>query len=132
MTFFTIEDFLDKYRGCQTPQEWQIEQACEMTYTEIGLRYRDPSWNSDNVPIPIKKASMEHLRFMLEYDIPTIDYKGRNFAKATNERNKCEKNTEVEYSPPHIAICGKQLRKFGETLWKKRTRKHCCFLVLFA
>ena len=77
MTFFTIEEFTNKYNNCSCPQEWQIEQACEMTYTEIGLRYRDPSWNIDNVPIPIKNASMEQLRFMLEYDIPTIDYKGR-------------------------------------------------------
>jgi hypothetical protein len=76
MTFFTIEEFLNKYNQCQNAQQWQIEMACEMTYSEIGLRYRDPSWNTDNVPTPIKNASMEQLRFMLEYDIPTIDYKG--------------------------------------------------------
>lgn len=75
MTFFTIEEFLNKYNQCQNVEQWQVEMACEMTFAEIGLRYR-AEWNENNVPIPIKNASMEQLRFMLEYDIPTIDYKG--------------------------------------------------------
>ena len=76
MTFFTIEEFINKY-NCQTPQEYQIEAACEMIYSQVGLRYQNPSWNSDNVPTAIKNASMEQLRFILEYDIPVIDYKDR-------------------------------------------------------
>lgn len=28
----------------------------------------------NNVPIPIKEASMEQLRFMLEHDIPFVDF----------------------------------------------------------
>jgi hypothetical protein len=76
MTFFTIEEFLNKYNQCQNAQQWQIEMACEMIYSQVGLRYRN-EWGVDNVPTPIKKASMEQLRFILEYEIPVIDYKGK-------------------------------------------------------
>ena len=38
MTFFTIEEFLNKYNQCQNAQQWQIEMACEMTYSEIELK----------------------------------------------------------------------------------------------
>lgn len=78
MTFFNINEFLNKYNDClNQPQEWQIEQACEETYSQIGLRYRNPNWNEDNCPIAIKNASMEQLRFILEHEIPTIDFKGK-------------------------------------------------------
>lgn len=78
MTFFNINDFLNKYNDClEQPQEWQIEQACEETYSQIGLRYRNPNWNETNVPIAVKNASMEQLRFILEHTIPTIDFKGK-------------------------------------------------------
>jgi hypothetical protein len=78
MTFFTKEEFKDKY-NINMPQkdEWKIEAVCEMIYSQVGLRYRNPSWTSDTVPTAIKNASMEQLRFMYEYDIPLIDYKGR-------------------------------------------------------
>lgn len=77
MTFFTIEEFADKYKNCQNVEEWLVEAACEMIYTQIGLRYRNPNWNSENVPIAVKNASMEQLRFILEYEIPVIDYKDK-------------------------------------------------------
>jgi hypothetical protein len=77
MTFFTIDEFTNKYNSCQEPQDWQIEQACEMIYSQIGLRYRNPNWNINNCPSVVKNASMEQLRFILEYDIPVIDYKDR-------------------------------------------------------
>ena len=77
MTFFEKNEFLNKYNSCQTPEEWQIEAVCEMVYTQVGLRYRDPHWTKDTVPTAIKNASMEQLRFMLEYEIPIIDYKGK-------------------------------------------------------
>jgi hypothetical protein len=48
-----------------------------MIYSQVGLRYHNPNWTSDTVPTAIKNASMEQLRFMYEYDIPLIDYKGR-------------------------------------------------------
>ena len=78
MTFFTEQEFKDKY-NINMPQkdEWKIEAVCEMIYSQVGLRYRNPSWTSDTVPTAIKNASMEQLRFMYEYDIPLIDYKGR-------------------------------------------------------
>ena len=75
MTFFTIQEFKSKYN--LDVANYQIEMASEMIYSQVGKRYQDPSWNSDNVPTPIKNASMEQLRFMLEYQIPLIDYKGK-------------------------------------------------------
>ena len=78
MAFFTIEEFSSKYNITMPENElWKIEAVSEMIYSQIGLRYRDPSWNDKTVPTPIKNASMEQLRFMYEYDIPLIDYKGR-------------------------------------------------------
>lgn len=77
MTFFTIDEFSNKYGGCQAPQKWQIEQSCEMIYSQVGLRYRNPNWGVDNCPTAIKNASMEQLRFILEHDIPVIDFKDR-------------------------------------------------------
>lgn len=73
MTFFSIQEFKDKYN--KDVENYQIEMACEMIYSQVGLRYRNPNWQVDNVPTAIKNASMEQLRFILEYDIPLIDYK---------------------------------------------------------
>ena len=74
MTFFTIEEYKDKYN--EDVANWQIEIACEMIYSQIGIRYRNPNWNSDTCPEAIKNASMEQLRFILEYDIPCLDNRG--------------------------------------------------------
>ena len=74
MTFFTIEEFENKYN--QEVNEWQIETACEMIYSQIGVRYRNPNWDNTTCPLAIKNASMEQLRFMLEYDIPCLDNNG--------------------------------------------------------
>ena len=70
MTFFTIQEFKTKYN--KDVADYQIEMACEMIYSQVGLRYRDPSWDKDTCPTAIKNASMEQLRFVLEYDIPVI------------------------------------------------------------
>ena len=75
MTFFTIEEFENKYT--QEVNEWQIEVACEMIYSQVGVRFRNPSWNINTCPTAIKNASMEQLRFMLEYDIPCLDNRGK-------------------------------------------------------
>ena len=74
MTFFTIQEYKSKY-GVDVA-EWQIETACEMIYSQVGVRYRDLTWTSTSCPTPIKNASMEQLRFMLEYDIPCLDNRG--------------------------------------------------------
>lgn len=74
MTFFTIEEYNSKY-GVEVT-EWQIETACEMIYSQVGIRYRNPNWTSDTCPMTIKNASMEQLRFILEYDIPCLDNRG--------------------------------------------------------
>lgn len=78
MTFFTQTEYKNKY-GIDVPSSdlWKIDAVSEMIYSQVGLRYRDPSWNTDTVPMAIKNASMEQLRFVYEYDIPLIDYKGR-------------------------------------------------------
>ena len=75
MTFFTLEEFNNKY-NIDIEEQWKIEKACEMIYSQIGLRYRNPHWNSDTCPIPVKNACMEQLRFIEEYDIPSLDNRG--------------------------------------------------------
>ena len=78
MTFFTKNEFETKYNITMPDgDEWKIEAVSEMIFSQIGLRYRDRTWNETTVPEVIKNASMEQLRFMYEYDIPLIDYKGR-------------------------------------------------------
>lgn len=76
MQFFTIAEFLEKYpeyANADIPT-WKIEAVSEMIFSQVGLRYRDTSWNNTSVPLPIKNASMEQLRFMIEHDIPFVDY----------------------------------------------------------
>ena len=74
MQFFTIEEFEEKYDT--EVQEYQIEQACEMIYSQVGTSFRNPNWNDTTCPMAIKNASMEQLRFILEYDIPALDNRG--------------------------------------------------------
>ena len=90
MTYFTKTEFEDKYN--LEVQEYQIENACEMIYSQIGLNYREV-WNDKNVPEAIKKASMEQLRFMLEYEIPEIDFKGKLEAGAMKSELKTDYST---------------------------------------
>lgn len=94
MTFFTIEEFSSKYNiTMQLNDLWKIEAVSEMIYSQVGLRYRDPTWNPNTVPTAIKNASMEQLRFMYEYDIPLIDYKGRVEAGAMKSEFKTDYST---------------------------------------
>ena len=76
MQFFTIAEFLEKYPEYANADvsTWKIEAVSEMIFSQTGLRYRDTSWNNTSVPLPIKNASMEQMRFMIEHDIPFIDY----------------------------------------------------------
>lgn len=78
MTFFTKSDFEKRYPHITLENEdmWKIDAVCEMIYSQVGLRYRDRTWNAKTVPTPIKDASMEQLRFLLEYDMPLIDNRG--------------------------------------------------------
>lgn len=76
MKFFTKDEFLNEYKdecGSYKITESNIKDACLMIFSQIGLRYRDYSWNKDTVPQPIKDASMEQLRFLLVHDIPFLD-----------------------------------------------------------
>lgn len=75
MQYFTLADFIGKYEeyaNISVPN-WQIEAVCEMIFSQIGLRYRDANWDTESVPISIKNASMEQLRFMIDHDIPFVD-----------------------------------------------------------
>lgn len=74
MTFFTQEEYNSKYKT--QVEIYQIEMACEIIYSQIGLRYRNPNWDDISCPVAIKNASMEQLRFMLEYQIPFLDNRG--------------------------------------------------------
>lgn len=76
MQFFTIAEFKSKYLDYVNANilTWQIEAVSEMIFSQVGLMYRDASWDTISVPLPIKNASMEQLRFMLEHDIPFIDF----------------------------------------------------------
>ena len=78
MTFFTKEEYNTKYGSgiITTTNQWLIEVASEMIYSQVGLRYRDATWDSTSVPQAIKNASMEQCRFILEYDIPLLDNRG--------------------------------------------------------
>lgn len=77
MTFFTSEEFEEKYSDYSLSngdyEEWQIEAVSEMIFSQIGLSFRQ-EWDENNVPTPVKNASMEQLRFMIEHSIPFIDY----------------------------------------------------------
>lgn len=78
MTFFNQNEFETKYPYLTLSNEdlWKIEAVCEMIYNQVGLMYRNPNWNVQTAPTPIKSASMEQLRFLLEYDMPFIDNRG--------------------------------------------------------
>lgn len=75
MQYFTTDEFKNKYPEYMELDipTWKIEAVCEMIFSQIGLRYRDTSWNNTSVPFPIKNASMEQMRFMIEHDIPFVD-----------------------------------------------------------
>lgn len=75
MNFFTDVEFKTKYTDFADIEipTYYIEASCEMIFSQIGLKYRDASWDTTNVPLIIKNASMEQLRFLLEHDIPFID-----------------------------------------------------------
>ena len=75
MTFFSSDEFLEKYTEYTESdfEEWQIEAVCEKIFSQIGLSFRQ-EWDENNVPTPVKNASMEQLRFMIEHNIPFIDY----------------------------------------------------------
>ena len=90
MTFFTKEEFKQKYN--QDVQDYQIEMSCEMIYSQVGLVFRR-NWNKDTAPEAIKNASMEQLRFMLEYDIPLLDNRGKIEAGAMKSDLKTDYST---------------------------------------
>ena len=77
MTFFTKEEYNTKYGSgiLTTTNEWLIEVASEMIFSQVGLRFRS-NWDSTTVPQAIKNASMEQCRFLLEYDMPFLDNRG--------------------------------------------------------
>ena len=75
MQLFTLAEFQQKYREYTTLDipSYKVDEASEMIFSQVGMRYRDNSWTPSTVPQPIKNACMEQLRFMLEHDIPFVD-----------------------------------------------------------
>ena len=94
MTFFTKEEYNTKYGSgiITTTNQWLIEVASEMIYSQVGLRYRG-IWDSTNVPLAIKNASMEQCRFLLEYEIPLLDNRGKIKAGAMESDLKTDYST---------------------------------------
>ena len=76
MIFFTKTEFEDKYPDYVDANisTWKIEAVSEMIFSQVSTRFRDTSWNATSVPLPIKDASLEQMRFMLEHDIPFVDF----------------------------------------------------------
>jgi len=77
MTFFTEVEFKAKYTDYQNIDisAWKIEAVSEMIYSQIGLTRRGAEFTTTTVPLVVKNASMEQMRFMLEHDIPFVDSK---------------------------------------------------------
>lgn len=102
MTFFNKNDFETKYPylSIEDSDLWKIEAVCEMIYSQVGLRYRNPNWNEKTAPIPIKNASMEQLRFLLEYDMPFIDNRG------TIKAGDMTSDLRTKYSELALSILG--------------------------
>lgn len=93
MTFFTAQEFKNKYNiTIPNNDTWKIEAVSNMIFAQVGRMYRN-NWDSTTVPEPIKNASMEQLRFMYEYDIPLIDYKGKVEAGAMKSELKTDYST---------------------------------------
>ena len=93
MTFFTKQEFENKYNiTIPNNDTWKIEAVSNMIFAQVGRMYRN-NWDSTTVPEPIKNASMEQLRFMYEYDIPLIDYKGKVEAGAMKSELKTDYST---------------------------------------
>lgn len=93
MEFFTKEEFEAKYNiTIDDNKQWLIGAASDMIYSQVGLRYRDNTWDSTTAPEAIKNASMEQFRFMLEYEIPTLDFKGEIVA------GNMKSNLSTDYS----------------------------------
>ncbi len=102
MTFFTTDEFkgiYTDYADVNIPS-YYVTNACEMIFSQIGLRFRDSSWTDTTVPTPIKNASMEQLRFILDYDIPFVDYKDK--VKA----GEMESTLKSDYSTLALRILG--------------------------
>ena len=75
MQFFTSAEFGEKYPDYASANisTWEIEAVSEMIFSQVGARKRDTSWDTSSVPLSIKNASMEQMRFMIEHDIPFVD-----------------------------------------------------------
>ena len=91
MTFFTQEEYNNKYKT--QVEIYQIEMACEIIYSQVGLRYRNPNWDDTSCPQAIKNAAMEQLRFIYEYDMPLLDNRGAIKAGAMESDLKTDYST---------------------------------------
>lgn len=94
MTFFTKQEFESKYAiNIANEDVWKIEMASDMIYSQVGLRYRNETWDDTSCPTAVKNASMEQLRFIFEYDIPLLDVRGEIKAGAMSSDLKTDYST---------------------------------------
>ena len=99
MTFFTIEEFNNEYNiNLPNNELWKLKKACNMIYSQVGTRYRNPQWDDKTCPPAIKEAAMEQLRFIIEYDIPSLDVRG------TIKAGAMESDLKTDYSLDALRI----------------------------
>lgn len=99
MKFFTKEEFLTEcpeYTNLNIPN-FELKAVSEIVMSQVGLRYRNYSWNEKTVPQPIKEASIEQLRFMIEHDIPRVD-------TGNMEAGNMKANIRTDYSTLTLRI----------------------------
>ena len=101
MRLFTLAEFKTKYNEYTKLDipSYKVDEASEMIFSQIGMRYRDNTWDTSTVPLPIKQAAMEQLRFLLEQDIPHVDSK-------SIKAGSMEANLKSEYSTLALMILG--------------------------
>lgn len=102
MMFFTLAEFQQKYREYAQVDipGYKVEEASEMIFSQCSLRKRSSNWDTTTVPECIKRASMEQLRFMMEHDIPFVDFNKKLKA------GSMEADLNTDYSTYALRILG--------------------------
>lgn len=76
MQFFTEAEYQARYGNTATISQETIEMASDMIFAQCSPTLRLDTWNKDTVPSEVKRASLVQAKFLKDYDIPFIDYKG--------------------------------------------------------
>ena len=76
MQFFTEAEYKQRYGENETIDTEIIEMASDMIFAQCSPTLRVDTWNNTNVPSEVKRASLVQAKFLKDYEIPFIDYKG--------------------------------------------------------